>query len=144
MGSEESLELKCLEDVVEVDRLSLIEARSVLDLSEANMADLLLYSGEGKEVYARVFVSVDCLLLVYMVVRACGEASGDLLRLASEAPEVTRISMENGCVEAMVPPEPRGRVSSFLEKAGIKNNLEVKAYRILEESVIHGGHQVQG
>ena len=134
--------LRCLEEVVEVDRLSAIEARSVLDTLEANMADLLLYSGGGKEVYARVFISVDCLLLVYVVVKACGEASGSLLKLASESPEVTKITMEKDCVEAMVPPSPPGRVSRFLEKAGIRGGLTVKAYRVLGEGVIPGGGQV--
>ncbi|MEB3860155.1 MAG: hypothetical protein LRS43_02970 [Desulfurococcales archaeon] len=123
-------EPKCLEDAVPVDRMSLVEAWSALSLREENIVDLLLYKSGGLEVFARVFISTECFLLVYVIAKSCGEGSGGLLKLSAEAPEVSRVSIRGDCVEAMVPPTPEGRVGSFLDKLGLRGDLRITAYRI--------------
>ncbi len=121
----------CIEDTGIVEGESASFAYSKLYRLEYNIVDLLIYTDGELEAAARVFVSLDCLELLEIIVKACGDASGRLLRLADE-PEVSRVSMEKGCVELHAPGEPPERARRLLEKLGITGPLEILAYKPIE------------
>ncbi len=115
-----------------VDPDGLLEAWSVLSSREYVYVDLLLYQREDLEVIARVFVGENCLELVEVSVRSCGNSASMLLAL-SEEPEVDSVVLEKkrgvSCTILRSRPEPPLKPLRLLDKLGITKPLAVLAYK---------------
>jgi len=117
----------CLEDLDMVSAEDIVELEATLYTRPGTLYDVLVEGGRY-EVYLRVYSAFfDCLRVVELRVRACGEGSLELFKLV-EWPEVSRAIVEGSCVELVVPAEPLFRVVSMLRKLGF-SEVRLSAFR---------------
>ena len=129
MGDEEepTPRASCLEDLDMVSAEDIVELEATLYTRPGTLYDVLVEGGRY-EVYLRVYSTLsDCLRVVELRVRACGEGSLELFKLV-EWPEVSRAIVEGSCVELVVPAEPPFRVASMLRKLGF-SEVRLSAFR---------------
>ena len=132
MGDEEepTPRAPCLADLGIIALDDLIELESTLFVKQGTFYDVLVSEGEW-EVFLRVYSSAsDCLRVLELRVRRCGERAGELLKMI-EWPEVSKATIEGDCVELVIPSDPPSRILNALGKLGLR---EVKpiAYRDVE------------
>lgn len=122
----------CLEEseLLEVESLLWVKAR--LEIEGAIAADILVGRPGGGEAFLRVAPGVDCIELLELRVRFCSEAPAKKALEAIDWPEVSRATIEGGCIELVVPADPLYRVVEALRRLGVKPPLAAEAYRLLE------------
>jgi hypothetical protein len=106
----------------------------LLDTIEHNIVDLLI-PHERLEVFLRVFIGIDCLHLLELRARGCGENASTVKNLA-DLPEFTRITMEGDCVEVGAPADVKSRIINALKHLGLSPPLEPVAYRAVRKLVL--------
>lgn len=112
-------------DTVCLADLGLFSAEEVGELEalfyslEHTIVDLLIWEEGDMISYLRFYSRPDCLALLELRLRGCGESAKKVLSLA-DWPEVSKIAIEGACVEALVRPSPPAKVRSALNKLGIK------------------------
>jgi hypothetical protein len=106
----------------------------MLEPLDYNYVDLLILH-EKYEVFIRVFIGLECLHLVEVRVRGCGETLEEIKKL-SELPEFTRIMLEGECIEIAAPADMKHRVVKALEKIGIEPPVSPVAYRMVTKLVL--------
>lgn len=120
----------CLLDSLRVDRREFQLLEETLYLSEYNYFDVLVYRDDDIEAFLVVFSSLDCLQLVELHIRGCGDNAMELLKAAADWPEVSRVIMEGSCLELVVPADPPLRVEKALEKLGVNKPLQPLGFRV--------------
>ncbi len=127
----------CIEDTGLVEKEEASIAYSMLEPQEYNIVDLLLYSTpENVEVYARVFIGLECLNVLSLHIRGCGEKAVEMLKKYSDKPEFYKIIMEGNCIELIAPHTPTIRLIRALSIVGAKTPLPILAYRKVEKFVL--------
>jgi len=122
----------CVAESGLLDGESAAEVEAVLDVHGYAGVDVLLYSGEGVEVYLRVVGGPECGEVAELRARFCGEAEARKAFQAVDWPEVSRAAVEGGCVEIVIPADPVFRVKEALRKLGLRPPLRAQAYRPVE------------
>lgn len=124
----------CLEDLfTSISRDDVYELFSQLVPSEINYVDVLLYSDDDSEIYARCFVSLTCLEVLKVVARLCGDkARLEVVNL----PEVDAAALEGNCIELVSRPDPPIKIRNLLRKLGIGEPSEVQGYRLLKDDQV--------
>ncbi|MCE4625082.1 MAG: hypothetical protein F7C35_04380 [Desulfurococcales archaeon] len=124
----------CLEDWEIVREEEARVLFGLLEPLEVNYVDLIV-PHEVYEVFLRVFIGLDCLHLVEIRVRGCGDHVNDIKELYNN-PEFTRIVLEGNCIEIGAPGDNRIRVLRALNHLGLKPPLEPVAYRLVKKLVL--------
>ena len=120
----------CIGDELDVDETEFNLLYGLLESTEYNWVDVLIYRSDGVEAFLECFIGVDCLRIIDLRIRVCGSSAIKGLKHAGDWPEVSRLVFEGDCIEMVVPSTPPGRVRSALGKLGVGIPLAPVAFRV--------------
>ena len=120
----------CIDEALEIDEDEFRLLWEFIDLTEHDRVDILVYDSDGVEAYIEAFAGVECLQILALKIRGCGDVALEYLKAAADWPEVSRVVIEGGCVELTVPPEPPLRVARALDRLGVEKPIVPMAFRI--------------
>ncbi len=116
----------CLHEVFPQLRDDAEELYSEVANKEYNYVDALLYRSDKVQAYARCFVSLECLRLMYVIVELCGP---DTTLEPFQWPEVDKALIREGCLALMARPWPELKAKNLLRRSGVPEPSEIAGYR---------------
>ncbi|BAA80063.1 hypothetical protein APE_1078 [Aeropyrum pernix K1] len=115
----------CIEDglpLVDAGEEELHAVVAALEKMGVDEALIRLSSAGGLQVFYHVSWSMEdeCYSAAALVLRGCGDEWGPRLLKAADWPEVSKVALDRGCVEIVIPLDPPYRVKKALEKLGVE------------------------